>query len=97
MSRRSFLGAFLASCLGLLGWFATPDPAVALGGSLPPLDEPAPEFSLPSNTDDKSVSLSDYRGQWVVVYFYPQDFTPGCTLEARRFQQDLPQYRDRNA
>jgi thioredoxin-dependent peroxiredoxin len=35
-------------------------------------------------------------GKWLVVYFYPADFTSGCTLEARKFQQDLPQYADRN-
>ena len=52
---------------------------------------------LPStNTGDEQVSLTSYRGQWVVLYFYPKDFTSGCTLEARRFQQDLPKYIDRN-
>jgi len=38
----------------------------------------APDFDLPSQTGDK-VKLSDQRGQWVVVYFYPADDTPGCT------------------
>ncbi|NJK40290.1 MAG: peroxiredoxin [Acaryochloridaceae cyanobacterium SU_2_1] len=70
--------------------------ALALGGEPPPLNQPAPLFTLPSNTGESAVSLSDYRGQWVVVYFYPQDFTPGCTLEAQRFQRDLPQYLARN-
>jgi peroxiredoxin Q/BCP len=70
--------------------------ANALGGTQPPINEPAPEFTLPTNTGDGQVSLSDYRGQWVVLYFYPKDFTPGCTLEARRFQQDLPKYVARN-
>jgi len=45
----------------------------------------APAFSLPSDAGD-SVSLSDYRGKWVVVYFYPKDHTPGCTREAIDFQ-----------
>ncbi|MEB3160769.1 MAG: peroxiredoxin [Synechocystis sp.] len=72
-------------------------PAHALGGPQLPLDEPAPVFALPSNTGDGEVSLGDYRGQWVVLYFYPQDFTPGCTLEAQRFQRDLPQYQALNA
>lgn len=71
-------------------------PAYALGGEPLPLGEPAPEFTLPTNTGDGDVSLSDYRGQWVVLYFYPQDFTSGCTLEARRFQEDLPEYMERN-
>jgi len=71
-------------------------PAIALGGPQPPLSEPAPSFTLPTNTGEGTVSLSDYQGQWTVVYFYPKDFTPGCTLEARRFQRDLPQYKSRN-
>lgn len=41
-------------------------------------------------------ALADYRGKWVVAYFYPKDFTSGCTIEARKFQQDMPQYLDRN-
>ncbi|MFN6235437.1 peroxiredoxin, partial [Microcystis sp.] len=51
---------------------------------------------LPTNTGEGNISLSDYRGKWVVLYFYPKDFTPGCTLEARRFQQDLPKYMAKN-
>ena len=72
-------------------------PAHALGGTQPDLDQPAPTFTLPSNIEDGEVSLSDYLGQWVVLYFYPRDFTPGCTLEAQRFQRDLPEYESRNA
>jgi peroxiredoxin Q/BCP len=68
-----------------------------LGGPLPPIDQPAPAFSLPTNTGEGTISLADYRGQWVVVYFYPKDFTPGCTLEARRFQEDQPKYQARQA
>lgn len=68
-----------------------------MGGKQPDLGEPAPTFTLPSTTGEGEVSLADYRGQWVVLYFYPKDFTPGCTVEARRFQQDLPEYEARNA
>jgi len=71
-------------------------PANALGGPQPPLNELAPQFNLPTNTGDGTISLADYRGQWVVVYFYPKDFTPGCTVEARKFQEDLPKYIERN-
>jgi peroxiredoxin Q/BCP len=67
-----------------------------MGGEQPPFDQPAPSFTLPSNSGDGEISLADYLGQWVVVYFYPKDFTSGCTLEARRFQQDLPKYLERN-
>lgn len=70
--------------------------ALALGGDPPPLDQPAPTFTLPSNSGDGEVSLTDYRGRWVVLYFYPQDFTPGCTVEAQRFQRDLPKYIAKN-
>lgn len=67
-------------------------PAHALGGKLPDLNQPAPHFSLPTNSGSKTISLEDFRGKWLVVYFYPKDFTSGCTLEARRFQADLPEY-----
>lgn len=73
-----------------------PSTAWAMGGKQPTIDEPAPEFVLSTNTGDGDISLEDYRGQWVVLYFYPKDFTSGCTLEARRFQQDLAEYQSRN-
>lgn len=72
-------------------------PAQAMGGPQPAIDQPAPTFTLPTNSGDGEISLADYAGQWVVLYFYPQDFTPGCTLEAQRFQRDLPKYQARNA
>jgi peroxiredoxin Q/BCP len=51
----------------------------------------APEFSLTTG-DGSQVSLKDYRGKWVVLYFYPKDFTSGCTMEAKNFQRDLAKY-----
>lgn len=94
---RYFVVMLLTLWLSAAAWLGgTPD-ALALGGKQPPLNEPAPAFSLPTNTDAGTVSLGDYRGQWVVLYFYPKDFTSGCTLEAQRFQKDLPQYQARNA
>jgi peroxiredoxin Q/BCP len=71
--------------------------AIALGGTQPALNQPAPPFSLPSNQGDAQVSLEDYQGHWLILYFYPKDFTSGCTLEARRFQQDLPKYKQSHA
>jgi peroxiredoxin Q/BCP len=56
----------------------------------------APEFSLPSQ-EDTQVSLSQYKGKWVVLYFYPKDMTSGCTIEAHNFQRDLPKYEALNA
>lgn len=51
----------------------------------------APNFTLPSQ-EDKPVSLSDYKGKWVVLYFYPKDQTQGCTIEAHNFQRDMAKY-----
>lgn len=96
MTRRTFLSTLLASCLAMLTWLNFTPTAWAMGGKQPPLNEPAPQFTLPTNTGDGEVSLADYRGKWVVLYFYPKDFTSGCTLEARRFQQDLPKYIAKN-
>jgi thioredoxin-dependent peroxiredoxin len=96
MSPKSFILSLLALCLSLLACFAPIYPVHALGGPLPPMGQPAPDFTLPSNSGDGTVALQDFRGKWVVAYFYPKDFTPGCTLEARRFQEDLPKYLSRN-
>ena len=51
----------------------------------------APDFSL-ATSDGSQISLKDYKGKWVVLYFYPKDFTSGCTIEAKNFQRDLDQY-----
>lgn len=56
----------------------------------------APTFSLPSQ-DGTPVSLKKLSGKWVVLYFYPKDNTPGCTIEAHNFQRDLSQYEALNA
>lgn len=51
----------------------------------------APEFAL-ATSDGSQVSLKDFKGKWVVLYFYPKDMTSGCTMEAKNFQRDLAQY-----
>jgi peroxiredoxin Q/BCP len=56
----------------------------------------APDFSLTTG-DGSQVSLKDYKGKWVVLYFYPKDFTSGCTLEAHNFQRDLSKYEQTGA
>ncbi|MGB7416418.1 MAG: peroxiredoxin [Thermosynechococcaceae cyanobacterium] len=95
MKSLRYLFAIVLS-LGLIIGSNFSAPALAMGGVLPSVNEPAPEFSLPTNSGDGDVALSDYRGQWVVVYFYPKDFTSGCTIEAQRFQRDLPKYQAKN-
>jgi len=55
--------------------------------------DPAPDFTL-SDADEKPVSLSDYRGRRVVVYFYPAASTPGCTKQACDFRDNLAELND---
>lgn len=62
----------------------------------PTVGAPAPDFSLTSN-ERVQASLKEYRGKWVVLYFYPKDFTSGCTLEAQNFQRDLAKFEQVNA
>lgn len=66
------------------------------GGNPPAIGSLAPDFTLPAQ-DGQPVKLSSLRGQWVVLYFYPKDFTSGCTVEAHNFQRDLAEYQKRNA
>jgi peroxiredoxin Q/BCP len=56
----------------------------------------APSFTLPSR-DETPVRLSDYRGKWVVLYFYPKDKSSGCTIQAHAYQNDLPKFASSNA
>jgi peroxiredoxin Q/BCP len=103
MRRRQWLalaGSSLPFGLGLAWGVA---PVKALGGVLPDLDKLAPVFdlegvappqgrrSVKADTDAVKVRLqsSDFQGRWLVLYFYPKDFTSGCTLEARSFQAAL--------
>src|SRR6478735_6775021 len=61
----------------------------------PSVGSDAPQFTLPSQ-EGTPVSLSDFRGKWVVIYFYPKDQTPGCSREARNFQADQSKYAEHN-
>src|SRR6266545_276499 len=65
-------------------------------GDVPAAGSTAPTFKLVTN-EGKEASLSDFKGKWVVLYFYPKDFTSGCTLEAHNFQRDLAKYEQANA
>ena len=60
------------------------------------IGDKAPNFSLP-NQDNAEISLQDFRGSWVVLYFYPKDKTPGCTQEACDFRDNLANLSGLNA
>jgi len=77
------LSALLASSAGAVG-----DP--------PAVGDPAPDFKL-TNDEAKLATLGDFQGKWLVLYFYPKDFTSGCTLQAHNFQRDLEKYQKLNA
>jgi len=63
----------------------------AFAADVPAAGTPAPAFTLPAQ-DGKPVSLASLRGKWVALYFYPKDFTGGCTLEAHGFQKNLKRF-----
>ncbi|HEY1467773.1 MAG TPA: peroxiredoxin [Candidatus Acidoferrum sp.] len=66
------------------------------GDNAPAVGSPAPDFTLNSQ-EGKPVSLHDFKGKWVVLYFYPKDMTTGCTIEAHNFQRDLAKYEAKDA
>ncbi len=59
---------------------------------LPNAGKPAPDFTLPDQ-DGKSHTLSDYRGKWVLIYFYPKDDTTGCTAQACAIRDAEPDFK----
>ena len=70
--------------------------AVRAGDKAPVVGTAAPDFTLNSQ-EGKAISLHDFKGKWVVLYFYPKDMTSGCTIEAHNFQRDLTKYDAKNA
>jgi len=78
----------------MLGLFLLP--LAALAAEMPQAGQQAPDLTLASQ-DGSQVSLKSYRGQWVVLYFYPKDMTQGCTIEAHNFQRDLAKYQQASA
>jgi len=76
--------------------------ALVLAAARPAAAEPpaagakAPAVSLPSQ-EGQTVTLEQNKGKWVVLYFYPKDFTSGCTMEAHNFQRDLAKYEKASA
>ena len=70
--------------------------SIGIANDQPAVGSPAPEFEL-ADQDGQLHSLEDYRNQWVVLYFYPKDETPGCTTEACEFRDNIFAFRDLNA
>ena len=58
-------------------------------------NDPAPTFTS-TNQDGKVVSLSDFKGRFVLIYFYPKDDTPGCTKEACSFRDEYSKLKELN-
>jgi len=87
---------WVAAILGIVAACSVEVRAHAVGGDILTVGVKAPDFSLPSQ-EEKAVALSDYKGKWVVLYFYPKDMTSGCTIEAHNFQRDLPKYDELHA
>ncbi len=63
---------------------------------IPTIGSVAPAFSLPDQVG-KIHTLSEYKGKWILLYFYPKDETPGCTLEAQLLRDSFPQFGVLNA
>lgn len=83
----------LLAVVAIVGLFAS---RLRAGDKEPAVGTAAPDFTLNSQ-DGKPVSLHDFKGKWVVLYFYPKDQTTGCTIEAHNFQRDLAKYDAKNA
>jgi len=91
-TNRKVLLAVIGLVLVLAGYTFTRGAA----SKTPAVGSAAPDFTLNSQ-DGKPASLREFRGKWVVLYFYPKDFTSGCTTEAHNFQRDLAQYEQKHA
>ncbi len=88
---RISLGVLLAAALVFVSVRA-----FAASAPTPQVGQTAPTFTLPSQ-EGTNISLSQYKGKWVVLYFYPKDMTSGCTIEARNFQKDIGKFEALNA
>jgi len=87
----TFLALPVVAAVAIFGFTA-----VGVANDAAAVGDPAPEFELPDQNGQLH-SLEDYRDQWVVLYFYPKDDTPGCTTEACEFRDNIFAFRELNA
>lgn len=95
ISALSFPGAVVAQPMGQQP-AAMSAASNSVNAPVPQEGQAAPAFSLPSQSGAQD-SLASFKGKWVVLYFYPEDFTAGCTLEAHNFQRDAEKFHSLNA
>ena len=91
MTRKSVISFVAATMVAVFGFASSGDASNDLA-----VGDLAPEFEL-SDQDGQLHSLEDYRDQWVVLYFYPKNGTPGCTTEACEFRDNIFAFKDMNA
>ena len=98
--KKTFLFAIVMAAAAALSIIpaAAQDSAMsaAMPVPMPAVGQAAPGFTLPSQ-DGTNISLDQYKGKWVVLYFYPKDMTTGCTIEAHKFQDAQGQFDAKNA
>ena len=94
--KKKILIALAAAVVLAVAFIAVQVSVQAADQTLPTVGQSAPTFTLPSQ-DGSQIALDSFRGKWVVLYFYPKDATPGCTIEAHNFQRDQAKFDAANA
>jgi peroxiredoxin Q/BCP len=94
--RKDSMYLIVGAVIAVIAVFALWSFTARAGDKTPAVGSAAPDFTL-NNQEGKAVSLHDFKGKWVVLYFYPKDMTSGCTIEAHNFQRDLAKYDGKNA
>ncbi len=89
---RKALWLFVAVGVMAVGVIGFKGSAIAQSGTPLQPGAVAPDFRLPTQIDNVTASLKDYKGKYVVLYFYPKDMTTGCTIEAHNFERDTAKY-----
>ncbi len=91
---KSLISLFSAMLIALITLVSAPQ--ISWAADAPEVGSTAPEFRLQDQTGEWR-QLADYRGKWVVLYFYPKDNTPGCTTQACELRDDIFAFRRANA